>query len=254
MTARTFIGALAMLLPFGAFADDREGGGDAGPPVYFAAGAMASTQGSFYRGGDDQVRLLPLVIAQLGPVYLRGPSLGLYVYGRDGLTVGTGISLDLADTDRGDSPQLADMAELDRAVFATVEASYDATWGALGLSFAADISGAHDGYRARVAWRNRLEAGRFELTPEVGIQWQSAEVNRYYYGVGAADVTATRALYRPDAGIGFDLGVTVAYPFAQRHTLRLEAAMELVSDEVSDSPIVARDRVGRIGAGYVLRF
>ena len=254
MTARTFIGALAMLLPFGAFADDREGGGDAGPPVYFAAGAMASTQGSFYRGGDDQVRLLPLVIAQLGPVYLRGPSLGLYVYGRDGLTVGTGISLDLADTDRGDSPQLADMAELDRAVLGELKASFDADWGNVSLSFAADISGAHDGWIARLAWHESHPVARFEVKPEVGFEWQDAKVNRYYYGVGAADVTATRPLYRPDAGLGFDLGVTVAYPFAERHTLRLEAAMEFVSDEVSDSPIVARDSVGRISAGYLFRF
>jgi len=243
-----------MLLSVGAFADDRVGDAEDGPPVYVAAGGMAFAERSLYVGGDDRVTLLPLVIAQLGPVYLRGPSLGLYVYARDALTVATGVSLDLRDTDRGDSPQLADMAELDRAVLGEIEASFEADWGDVSLSLAADISGAHDGWIARLAWRNSLAAGRFEVEPEVGIEWQGAKVNRYYYGVGVADVTATRPLYRPDAGLGFDLGVTVAYPFAERHTLRLEAAMEFVSDEVSDSPIVARDSVGRISAGYVFRF
>ena len=248
------VGTLAMLLSAGAFADDREGDAGDGPPVYVAAGGMAYAERSLYLGGDDRVTLLPLVIAQLGPVYLRGPSLGLYVYARDGLTVATGISLDLRDTDRGDSPQLSDMAELDRAVLGELKASFDADWGDVSLSFAADISGAHDGCIARLAWHTSHAVGRFEIEPEVGIEWQGAKVNRYYYGVGAADVTPARPLYRPGAGLGFDLGVTVAYPFAERHTLRLEAAMEFVSDEVSDSPIVARDSVGRIGAGYIFRF
>ena len=248
------VGTLGMLLSVGAFADDREGGDDAGPPAFFAAGAMASTERSLYLGGDDRVRILPLVIAQIGPFYLRGPSFGLYVYARDGLTVATGISLDLRDTDRGDSPRLADMDKLDRPVLGEIAASYDADWGGASFTLGADISGSHDGYLARLAWRTSHEIGRVEVEPEVGVTWKSAEISRYYYGVGAADVTATRPLYRPDAGLGFDLGVTVAYPLAERHTLRLEAAMEFVSGEVSDSPIVARDSVGRIGAGYVFRF
>lgn len=248
------VGTLAMLLSAGAFADVRESGAENGPPVYFGAGAMVSAERSLYLGGDDRFVFLPLVVAQLGPVYLRGPSLGLYVYARDGLTVATGISLDLRDTDRGDSPQLADMAALERAVLGELKASFDGEWGDVSLSLAADMSGAHDGWIARLAWQESHPVGRLEVEPEVGIEWQSAEVNRYYYGVGAADVTATRPLYRPDAGLGFDLGVTLAYPFAERHTLRLQAAMEFVSDEVSRSPIVAREIVGRISAGYVFRF
>ena len=90
---------------------------------------MVSVERSLYLGGDDRVLFLPLVIAQIGPVYLRGPSLGLYVHARDGLTVATGISLDLTDIDRGDSPQLADMVELDRAVLGELDVSYEADWG-----------------------------------------------------------------------------------------------------------------------------
>ena len=254
MRTRILIGALALLLSTDAFTDDREGGDDAGPPVYLAAGGKVSTERSLYLGGDDRVQILPLVIAESGPFYLRGPSFGLYVYGRDGLTVATGVSLDLSDTDRGDSPLLADMVELDRAVLGEVEVSYDADWGGASFTLGADISGAHDGYFARIAYRNSLEIGRVEVEPEVGVTWESAEINRHYFGVGAADATATRPRYEPDAGLGLELGLTVAYPFAERHTLRLEAVAELVSDEVSDSPIVERSSRGRIGVGYLFRF
>ena len=64
------------------------------------------------------------------------------------MSVSAGISLDLADTHRGDSPQLADMAELDDVVLGEVEVSYEADWGELGLSLAADVRGTHDGYVA----------------------------------------------------------------------------------------------------------
>ena len=254
MRVRMLLGTLAVLVCFGAAADDREGGEDDGLPVYFAAGALASIETSLYRGGEDRVVLLPLAIAQLGPVYLRGPSLGLYVYARDGLTVATGVSLDLTDRDRGDSPQLADMAELDRPVLGEIEASYGADWGGVSVSLAADISGAHEGWMARLAWRGSHALGRFEIAPEVGVEWQSAEVNRYYYGVSAADVTAARPLYRPDGGLRVDVGATVAFTLAERHTLRLQAAVELVPDEVSESPIVEGDTVGRVAVGYVFRF
>ena len=254
MRNRLLVGTVVMVLSAVAFADDREGDAEGGLPVYVGAGGVAYAEQSLYLGGDDRFIILPLVIVQLGPVYLRGPSLGLYVYARDGVTVAAGVALDLRDTDRGDSPHLADMAELDRAVLGELKASFDADWGGVSLSLAADVSGAHDGWIARLAWHTSHAVGRFEVEPEVGIEWQGATVNRYYYGVGTADVTATRPLYRPDAGLGFDLGVTLAYLFAERHTLRLEATMEFVSDEVSNSPIVARDSVGRIIGGYVFRF
>ena len=254
MRIRLLLGALIALLPLCALAGDRDGDAADGPPFFFAAGAMMATERSVYLGGDDRVLLLPLAIAQLGPVYLRGPAFGVFVYARGGVRVATGIALDLTDTDRGDSPQLADMADLDRPVFGEVAASFGADWGEASLSFGADVSGAHDGYVGSLAWRGSFEVGGLEVGPGIGIKWSSAEVNRYYYGVQAIEEAAGRPRYEPGAGLGYEFGLTVAYPFAERHTLRFEAAMELVPDEVSDSPIVARDSVGRIGVGYIYRF
>ena len=256
MRAWTLPAALAILLSAGALGDEPNGeGGEDGPLVYFAAGGWMSVEQSLYRGGDEQVTVLPLVVAHLGPVYLRGPALGLYLYGGDGRpTVSTAISLDLTDTGRGDSPQLADMSELHRAVLGKLDASHEGDWGRLSLSIAADISGTHGGYLARLSYGTPIEVGRGTLEPELGVKWQSADVNRYYFGVDAADVTATRPRYKPDAGVGYDLRFTVAYPFAERHMLRLEVGTELVSDEISESPIVERDSMVSIGAGYLFRF
>ena len=255
MRSRMLIGALALLLSTGVFADDRDDDDDNdGPGFLLAAGASVSVEQSPYVGGDDSVEVLPLLLVRMGRFYLRGPALGVDLYGGDDLSVSAGISLDLADSDRGDSPQLADMTEVDDVLLGEVEVSYEADWGELDLSLAADISGTHDGYVAGLSYGYPLRIGRWEIEPEVGVKWHSAEVNHHYYGVGAADVLPARPLYEPDAGMNYELGVTVTYPFAERHALSLEVEAEWFSTEVSDSPIVERDNVASVGVSYLFRF
>ena len=100
-------------------------------------------------------------------------------------------------------------------------------------------------------------SGSVRLRPtilQVGIEWQSAEVVRYYYGVSADDVRPDRPLHEPDGGVNFELGVTVTYPVAKRHTLQFRAGAVFLSPEISRSPIVVRDRLAKLGVGYVYRF
>ena len=248
------IGALILLLSTGVCADDRDDDGDDDSLFRLAAGASVSVEQSPYVGGDDRVEVWPLLFLQMGRFYLRGPALGVYLYGGGDLSVSAGISLDLVDTHRGDSLQLADMPELDDVLFGEVEVSYAADRGELGLSLAADIGGTHDGYVTGVSYGYALESGRWQIEPELGVVWHSADVNRHYYGVDAANVLPARPLYEPDAGMNYRLGVTLTYPFAERHALSLQAGAEWLSAEISDSSIVDRDSVARVGVRYFFRF
>ena len=254
MRSRIPIAGLLLLLSTGTYADDRDDNDNGRPGFLLVAGAGVSAKQSPYVGGSARVEVLPRVFALAGPFYVRGPALGVYLYGGDDLRISAGISLDLADAHRGDGSQLADMPELDDVLLAEIEASYEADWGELGLSFAADVSGTHDGYLAGLAYRLSLEADRVEIEPKIGVKWQSAEVNRHDYGVGPADVRPDRPLYEPDAGLSYELGATVTYRFAERHTLSLEAGIEWLSAEASDSPIVERDSLASAGIGYLFWF
>ena len=254
MPTRILIGTLVLILSASVHADDWDDDDDNdGSRFFFAAGGGLSVEQSPYVGGKDGVEVLPVLFAQLGRFYLRGPTLGAELYDGDDLSVSAGISLDLADS-RDDSPQLADMSKLDDVWLGEVEVSYEADWGELGVSLAADVSGTHDGFLAGLSYGYPLELGGLQIEPEVGVEWHSAKVNRYYYGVGAADVRADRPFYEPDAGMSYELGVTVTYPFAERHALSLEVEAEWLSSEVSDSPIVERDSVASVGVSYLFRF
>ena len=255
MRTRILIGALTLIVAAGVYADDRDDDDDSdGSRFRVAVGAGASVEQSPYVDGKDSVEILPLLFVQMDRFFLRGPTLGVDLYDGDDLSVSTGISLDFADTHRGDSPQLADMAELDDVLLGEIEVSYEADWGELGLSLAADISSTHDGFLAGFSYGYPLELGRWQIEPEVGVEWHSAKVNRHYYGVGAADALPSRPLYEPDAGMNYELGVTVTYPFSERHALSLEAGVEWFSTEVSDSPIVERDNIAGVGVSYLFRF
>ena len=251
---RTTLAAVATLLSTGVGADDRDDGDNDGPRTQVAVGAKVSAEQSPYVDGDVGFEILPQLLVQWGPVYLRGPSLGVYVHAGDDCNASTGIALDLRDTDRGDSPQLADMADLDKPLLGEFRVSCQTDGGELDVSFAADISGKHDGYMAGFSFGYPLGTGDWEIEPEAGIEWRSAQINRYYFGVSAGDALATRPRYEPDSGMSFELGATATYEFAKGHLLQLEAAAEWLPAEVSDSPIVDRDRLVAVGAAYILRF
>lgn len=256
MPSRVAIGALTLVLSAGVCADDRDDADDNdGSRFRAAAGASVSVEHSPYVGGDNGVEILPRWFVQMGRLFLRGPALGVYLYGGDDLSVSAGISLELADTHRGGSPQLADMTEVDDVLLGEVEVSYEADWGELDLSLAVDVSGTHDGFLVGLSYSYPLEIGRWAgIEPKFGMTWHSAEVNRHYYGVAAADVLSARPLYEPDAGMSYEFGVAVTYPFAERHALSLEAGTEWLSTEVSDSPIVDRDTLSSVGVSYLFRF
>ena len=253
MRTRLLIGALAVMLAGSAHA----GGGDdddARSRLHIAAGAELTSEQSMYVGGDDIVTFLPGVHALWGRFYVRGPALGAYLLGGGDWTVSTGVALELVDSDRGDSPRLADMAELKHVLLGEFAVSYAQGWGELGLRAAADISGRHDGYVAGLTYGYPLAVGDWQIEPGAGIEWRSAEVNRYFYGVSAADALPLRPAYEPDAGMSSKIGVAATCSFAERHSLQLTAGIESFATEVTDSPIVERGTRRSIGIGYIFRF
>ena len=132
--------------------------------------------------------------------------------------------------------------------------SHKADWGELGFSFAADVAGKHDGYVAGFSYGYPFEVGPLRVKVKAGVEWQSAKVNRYYYGVSTADVRPDRPLHVPNGGMSYEFGVSVTYPIASRHALQFRAGTVFLSSGIADSPIVVRDHLAKIGVCYVYRF
>lgn len=250
-------GVLVLLLVTCANAEEKDDDDDdnEGPDYKNAVGAMVSAERSLYVGGDDNIQVEPGAVAEWGRVYIYDTELGVKLYEGDRWSVSTSIAVDFTkDTERGDSPLLVDMEELDDVVLGQIEVAFEDQWGELSLTLASDISDTHGGDIAELSYVYPLEFGRWLVEPEVSIAWNSSKVFQYYYGVDPVDVLPTRPLYGPDGGTIAEFGVAAMYPFGKRHALRFQIEMELFPNQVTDSPIVVRDNVVEVGIGYFFLF
>ena len=221
----------------------------------FALGAFVGSEQSLYVGGEDETEIRPLISAEWGRYFLRGPSVGMHLY-RDrhwGFSASVGMA-NVEDTDRGDSAQLADMGDLDDVFAGRLGIEYENDWGTVEAGFGADISGSHDGYTAELAYSHPFEAGGWRIEPGIGVEWLSEEVTDYYYGVSAAHARAGRAAYQADSAVNYSLELSTTYPFRKNHAFQVRAAYKRFGDEITDSPIVDRDDVTEFGVGYIYRF
>ncbi|GAA6152273.1 MipA/OmpV family protein [Pseudoteredinibacter isoporae] len=221
----------------------------------FALGIMVANDQSLYVGGKDEVQPFPFIQARWGNFYFQGPSLGYVLYEDNAWSLTSSLSLEgIGDSDRDKSRLLSDMPDFDSVVMGEIGVSHEADWGELSFSVGGDISGAHDGYTAELAYAFPISLGPVRVQPGIGVQWVSEEVNQYFYGVRQQYVRPDRAFYRPDAGVNYSAGVTAIYPFMKRHSIIVNAEYEAFSTEVTDSPIVDRDNTFSVGIGYVYRF
>jgi MipA family protein len=78
-----------------------------------------------------------------------------------------------------------------------------------------------------------------------GFTWKSAELVRYYYGMGDA--------YRPDAALNPFVKLGYSRALGERLTLNAFAHYEYLSDEIADSPIVVDHGVLTVFAGVIYK-
>lgn len=98
-----------------------------------------------------------------------------------------------------------------------------------------DVSGSHDGFGASAQLGQAWQLGNWNLHALAGVNYSSAKVLNYYYGVSAQQSAASGlAAYRAGAGLGVAAELGASYPLA-RHwvlhsTLRASRAARSVSD------------------------
>jgi outer membrane protein len=234
------------------FADDRDDDGD---EYNYGLGPFVMAQASIFAGGKDEVELYPWFQAEWGRFFVNGPALGVLVQERDNWGVSASIELDFTgDTDRGDSPQLSDMNELNEAVLASIQMFYEADFGGIDFTIGSDIGVGHKGYMASFSYGYPMEFRGWEIEPSIEVGWSSKEINRYFYGVSEMEVRANRPFYQPNAGINYEVGLSATYSFNQRHSIFSEVETTFYSSEIRHSPIVSDSNAFVASIAYIYRF
>lgn len=233
----------------GCLADASEDDGE------LSVGIIGYSEPSIYTGGERSDNLLPYLAWESGNWFFRDYTLGSYLAGGDSWYLSAALGYDVfGDVNRGDSPQLKDMKELDPVYSAGVSAGLFGSLGYLSLSYWQDISDNHRGGATVLSYSLPVEAHRWTIEPHLSVTYAGSQAARYYLGVEADEARAGRPEYRPDQAYHYRAGINISRLFGRSHRVLFDLSHRRFSDEIEDSPIVDRNTTWAVSAGYVYEF
>lgn len=145
----------------------------------------------------------------------------------------------------------------DRRSTAMAGISYQRTTflGAFHFQAAGDILNNSQGVTANVSYLNLMKWGMLSMIPEIGVDGANAQQSRYYYGISLMEARRSGLnRYRPSANITPYVSLTADYRFTPRWDTYATARGNFLPSEVSDSPIVNRDRTYAFSVGINYNF
>ena len=115
-----------------------------------------------------------------------------------------------------------------------------------------DISNRHGGFQSTVAFSYPIDFERGFLVPRIDAIYDSSERNDYYYSVRPFEVRPGRPEYKAGSSWSAAAQFRLGYELTPKWLLSATVGVEWLASEVTDSPIVGRDRIlfGNVGLAY----
>jgi outer membrane protein len=111
--------------------------------------------------------------------------------------------------------------------------------GVFNASISQDIGGASHGQTAQVQFiRSLITNQTVRLNGIVGMQWFSAKMNDYYFGVRPTEATFARPAYTAGASTSLQVGVNGVWSITERGSVLFGAIASRLGSGAADSPIV----------------
>nr|CAA6814936.1 MAG: Unknown protein [uncultured Thiotrichaceae bacterium] len=212
-------------------------------------GTTIKVQESLFDGGDTSFWVRPARLNQDG-FYLEGAVLPFQAGPAHTLYVGVGF--DDWNYKRNDSEVLKDMDDLDRAINLRAGGALKLPSAVMSADLAGDVAGTHESFQAKLRY-TRMLSSNTTFRPYAELQWFSADVTDYYFGVNANEVTADRPAYEADSALAAKVGLDLNFPLSPRWELVAGVSLTHYGSEITDSPIVDKDQVWGAGIGLVYK-
>lgn len=115
-----------------------------------------------------------------------------------------------------------------------------------------EVLGRHDGTTSELRFSLPHEFDRGYFVPSARAIYRSSEYTNYYYGVSAGEVRPDRLEYQAGSSTGTAFGVSLGYAISDKWLLSGGIEIEYLGSDVSNSPIVDKDRIwsANIGLAY----
>lgn len=210
-------------------------------------------ESSPYRGGGMRNDLVPIYEYEGKRTFLEAYRVGLKLVDTPDsrLDVFVGYRFEGFPYDRIPA-SLAGMASRDSGADFGLGYRVRKPWGTLFGEALHDAASGSNGTEIRAGYRYDWSLGKLQLQPRLAFAARDAKLNNYYYGVRAAEATATRREYQPGGGVNVEFGLSAIYRVSERWRLLGGISARRWSAGVRASPIFENrtQLAGQIGLAY----
>ena len=208
-------------------------------------GAGVIGRSSPYVGSDTTVlQPIPVITYNGERLQWLGPNVQYGIAGSGRWRLALSASYRLGVYEENDSPALAGMGDRDSTLMAGAGFRAEVPGGVnLLLRYEHDVLDRIGGGAGTLRLSKGFQAGAFRFVPQLQANWLSAEVTNYEFGVPASAATPTRPEYNTGSSISYEVGLSNFIELTEEWRLLLSLSAEFLPDDITNSPIVADDRV-----------
>jgi len=209
------------------------------------AGVGVVGRSSPYAGSDTTVlQPIPAITYNGERLQWLGPNVQYGVAGAGRWRLAASASYRIGVYEEDDSPALSGLGDRDGTLMAGLGFRYEIPGGVnLLLRYEHDVLDKIGGGSATTRISKGFQAGSVRFTPQLQINWLSADLTNYDFGVPPGAATVTRPAYNTGSSISYEAGVSSFIELTEDWRVVLSLSAEFLPDEVTNSPIVADDSV-----------
>jgi len=132
---------------------------------------------------------------------------------------------------------------------------HTADWGVVRTALLGDVLNNSNGMIWDLTYLYPIQMGDFSLTPGIGAMWNSANQNRYYYGVSAHESARTGiSRYNPDDSWSPYVELSASYQIAAQWNVGVVGRYTRFDSEIKDSPMIDKSGQATIWTGVSYTF
>ena len=223
----------------------------------FSLGAGVGVLESPYKDYDREVRPVPVITYESDNFWFRGLGGGYYLWNdeSDKLSIMAYYSpFEFQPKDSGDW-QLRQLDKRKATMMAGLSYIHNTPYGFLRTSLAGDTLDKSNGISWDLAWLYRYTNGGLTLTPGIGVEWSSENLNDYYYGVSRQESRRSGLdRYEADSDWSPYLELSASYKLTDDWSVYGLGRYTHLASEIKDSPMVDKSWAGAFSAGVTYSF
>jgi outer membrane protein len=208
-------------------------------------GAGVIGRGSPYVGSDTTVlQPIPAITYNGERLQWLGPNVQYGLVGTGWWRLAASASYRIGVYEESDSPALTGMGDRDGTLMAGLGFRFDLPGGAnMSLRYEHDVLNKIGGGGATARISKGFQAGAFRFVPQLQVNWLSADLTNYDFGVAPSAATLLRPAYNTGSSISYEAGIGSFIELTEDWRIVLNISAEFLPDEIVDSPIVADDQI-----------